>query len=157
PVDVTTAWIEEKFASMEPVMKANLAAFRAGYNFGETAELIQVHYKVKPARAEPGTSRGVNGTEATALGLVAASVRSGLPLFLASYPITPASELLHQLSRHQRLGVRTVQAEDEIAAANMALGASFGGHLGVTASSGPGMDLKQETIGLAIALELPLV
>jgi 2-oxoglutarate/2-oxoacid ferredoxin oxidoreductase subunit alpha len=157
PVDVTLRWIEEKFASAEPVMKANLAAFRAGYNFGETAELIQVHYEVKPAPAEPGTYRGVNGTTATALGLIAASVRSGLPLFLASYPITPASELLHELSRHKKFGVRTVQAEDEIAAANMSLGASFGGHLGVTATSGPGMDLKTETIGLAVALELPLL
>ncbi len=141
----------------QPVMEANLAAFRAGHNFGETAELLQVHYEVKPAPAQPGTYRSVNGTEATALGLIAASVRSGLPLFLASYPITPASELLHELSRHQRFGVRTVQAEDEIAASNMALGASFGGHLGVTVTSGPGMDLKAETIGLAVALELPLL
>jgi 2-oxoglutarate ferredoxin oxidoreductase subunit alpha len=99
----------------------------------------------------------VNGTTAAATGLIAASVRSGLPLFLASYPITPASELLHELSRQRKFGVRTVQAEDEIAAANMALGAAFGGHLGVTATSGPGMDLKAETIGLAVALELPLV
>jgi 2-oxoglutarate ferredoxin oxidoreductase subunit alpha len=157
PVDVTTQWIEEKFASTPPVMEANLAAFRAGHNFGETAELLQVHYEVKPAPAQPGTYRGVNGTEAMALGLIAASVRSGLPLFLASYPITPASELLHELSRHRRFGVRTVQAEDEIAASNMALGASFGGHLGVTVTSGPGMDLKAETIGLAVALELPLL
>jgi 2-oxoglutarate/2-oxoacid ferredoxin oxidoreductase subunit alpha len=157
PTDVTAKWIEEKFASKPEIMEANLAAFRAGFNFGETAELLHVHYEVKPAPAEPGTYRGVNGTTATALGLIAASVRSGLPLFLASYPITPASELLHELSRHKRFGVRTVQAEDEIAAANMALGASFGGHLGVTASSGPGMDLKQETIGLAAALELPLI
>jgi 2-oxoglutarate/2-oxoacid ferredoxin oxidoreductase subunit alpha len=157
PVDVTSSWIEEKFASAEPVMQANLAAFKAGYNFGETAELIQVHYEIKPAPAEPGTYRGVNGTTAMALGLIAASVRSGLPLFLASYPITPASELLHELSRHKKFGVRTVQAEDEIAAANMALGAAFGGHLGVTATSGPGMDLKTETIGLAVALELPLL
>ena len=138
-------------------MEANLAAFRAGHNFGETAELLQVHYEVKPAPAQPGTYRSVNGTEAAALGLIAASVRSGLPLFLASYPITPASELLHELSRHKRFGVRTVQAEDEIAASNMALGASFGGHLGVTVTSGPGMDLKAETIGLAVALELPLL
>jgi 2-oxoglutarate ferredoxin oxidoreductase subunit alpha len=157
PTDVTARWIEGKFASDEPVMEANLAAFRAGYNFGETAELLHVHYEVKPAPAEPGTYRGVNGTTAAALGLIAASVRSGLPLFLASYPITPASELLHELSRHKRFGVRTVQAEDEIAASNMALGASFGGHLGVTVTSGPGMDLKQETIGLAVALELPLL
>jgi 2-oxoglutarate ferredoxin oxidoreductase subunit alpha len=157
PTDATARWIEQKFASKPEIMEANIAAFRAGYNFGETAELLHVHYEVKPAPAEPGTYRGVNGTTATALGLIAASVRSGLPLFLASYPITPASELLHELSRHKRSGVRTVQAEDEIAAANMALGAAFGGHLGVTASSGPGMDLKQETIGLAAALELPLL
>jgi len=157
PTDATIRWIEGKFASKPPIMEANLAAFRAGYNFGETAELLHVHYEVKAAPAEPGTYRGINGTTAAALGLIAASVRSGLALFLASYPITPASELLHELSRHKRFGVRTVQAEDEIAAANMALGASFGGHLGVTASSGPGMDLKQETIGLATALELPLL
>ena len=157
PTDATIRWIEEKFSGKPQIMEANLAAFRAGYNFGETAELLHVHYEVKAAPAEPGTYRGVNGTTAAALGLIAASVRSGLPLFLASYPITPASELLHELSRHKRFGVRTVQAEDEIAAANMALGASFGGHLGVTASSGPGMDLKQETIGLATALELPLL
>ena len=157
PVDVTKRWIEKKFASAEPVLQANMAAFRAGYNFGETAELLHVHYEVKPAPAEPGTYRGVNGTTAAALGLIAASVRSGLPLFLASYPITPASELLHELSRHKRFGVRTVQAEDEIAASNMALGAAFGGHLGVTVTSGPGMDLKQETVGLAVALELPML
>ena len=130
PTDATVRWIEEKFGCKPEIMEANLAAFRAGYNFGETAELLHVHYEVKPAPAEPGTYRGVNGTTATALGLIAASVRSGLPLFLASYPITPASELLHELSRHKRSGVRTVQAEDEIAAANMALGAAFGGHLG---------------------------
>jgi 2-oxoglutarate/2-oxoacid ferredoxin oxidoreductase subunit alpha len=157
PTDVTMRWIERKFASAPLVMEANLAAFRAGYNFGETAELLQVHYEVKAAPAEPGTYRGVNGTTAAALGLIAASVRSGLPLFYASYPITPASELLHELSRHRGFGVRTVQAEDEIAASNMALGASFGGQLGVTATSGPGMDLMAETIGLAVALELPLL
>jgi len=157
PTDVTSRWIEAKFATAPQVMEANLAAFRAGYNFGETAELLQVHYEVKAAPAEPGTYRGVNGTTAAALGLIAASVRSGLALFYASYPITPASELLHELSRHKRFGVRTVQAEDEIAASNMALGAAFGGHLGVTATSGPGMDLKAETIGLAVALELPLL
>jgi 2-oxoglutarate/2-oxoacid ferredoxin oxidoreductase subunit alpha len=157
PTDVTAKWVEEKFASKPEVMEANLAAFKAGYNFGETAELLQVHYEVKPAPAEPGTYRGVNGTTAAALGLISASVRSGLPLFLASYPITPASELLHELSRHKKFGVRAVQSEDEIAAANMALGASFGGHLGVSVTSGPGMDLKAETIGLAVALELPLL
>jgi 2-oxoglutarate/2-oxoacid ferredoxin oxidoreductase subunit alpha len=157
PTDVTVKWVEEKFAAQPMVMKANLSAFKAGYNFGETAELLQVHYEVKPAPADPGTYRGVNGTTAAALGLISASVRSGLPLFLASYPITPASELLHELSRHKQFGVRAVQSEDEIAAANMALGASFGGHLGVSVTSGPGMDLKAETIGLAVALELPLL
>ncbi len=157
PTDSTITWIEKKFEEKPPIRDANLAAFRAGFNFGETAELLQVSYSVKAAPAEPGTYRAVNGTTAAAFGLIAASVRSGLPLFLASYPITPASELLHELSRQRRFGVRTVQAEDEIAAANMALGAAFGGHLGVTATSGPGMDLKAETIGLAVALELPML
>jgi 2-oxoglutarate/2-oxoacid ferredoxin oxidoreductase subunit alpha len=157
PTDVSVEWIEQKFAGKPAIRDANLAAFRAGYNFGETAELFAVHYEVKPAPAEPGLYRNVDGTTATALGLIAASVRSSLPLFLASYPITPASELLHELSRHKRFGVRTMQAEDEIAAANIALGAAFGGQLGVTATSGPGLDLKAETIGLAVALELPMV
>jgi len=157
PTEPTVEWIEKKFDDKPPVRDANLAAFRAGYNFGETAELLAVHYEVDPAPAPPGTYRNVNGTQALALGLIAASVQSGLQLFLASYPITPASELLHALSRHRRFGVNTIQAEDEIAAANMALGAAFSGRLGVTATSGPGMDLKAETIGLAVAMELPLV
>jgi 2-oxoglutarate/2-oxoacid ferredoxin oxidoreductase subunit alpha len=157
PTDPTVHWIEKKFDDQLPVRDANLAAFRAGYNFGETAELLAVHYEVDPAPAAPGTYRNVNGTQALALGLIAASVQSGLQLFLASYPITPASELLHALSRHRRFGVHTIQAEDEIAAANMALGAAFSGRLAVTATSGPGMDLKAETIGLAVAMELPLV
>jgi 2-oxoglutarate/2-oxoacid ferredoxin oxidoreductase subunit alpha len=157
PTEPTVAWIEKKFADAPGLCAANLAAFRAGYNFGETAELLAVHYEVDAAPAPPGTYRNVNGTQALAYGLVAAAVQSGLGLFYASYPITPASELLHSLSRHHRLGVRTIQAEDEIAAVNMALGAAFSGHLGVTATSGPGMDLKAETIGLAVAYELPLV
>jgi 2-oxoglutarate ferredoxin oxidoreductase subunit alpha len=157
PTDVTVRWIEKKFGSKPPIRDANLAAFKAGYNFGETAELFGVHYEVKPAPAEPGTYRNVHGATALAWGLIAASVKSGLPLFYASYPITPASELLHEISRHKNFGVRTLQAEDEIAAANMALGASFAGHLGVTGTSGPGMDLKSETISLAVALELPMV
>jgi len=158
PTDVTERWIERKFASKPAAKAANLAAFRAGWSFGETTELLDVQYRVAPAEdVEPGTYRQVNGTTATALGLLAGSVRSGLPLLLASYPITPASELLHELSRHEALGVRTVQAEDEIAAAGVALGAAFGGHLGVTSTSGPGMDLKAETIGLAVMLELPMV
>jgi 2-oxoglutarate ferredoxin oxidoreductase subunit alpha len=158
PTEVSERWIEAKFAAKPAARAANLAAFRAGWSFGETTELLDVQYRVAPATdVAPGTYRQVNGTTATALGLIAASVRSGLPLLLASYPITPASELLHELSRHEALGVRTIQAEDEIAAAGTALGAAYGGHLAVTATSGPGMDLKAETIGLAAMLELPLV
>ncbi len=158
PTDVTERWIEQKFGGKAAVLKANLAAFNAGWSFGETTELLDVQYRVKPATdVPPGTYRNVNGTTALALGLVAASVRSRTALLLASYPITPASELLHELSRHGRFGVSTIQAEDEIAAAGMALGAAFGGRLGVTATSGPGMDLKAETIGLAVALELPMI
>jgi 2-oxoglutarate ferredoxin oxidoreductase subunit alpha len=157
PVDPSIAWIEKKFADKPAVRDANLAAFRAGWNFGETAELLAVHYEVDPAPAAPGTYRNVNGTQALAFGLIAAGVKSGLGLFYATYPITPASELLHSLSRHRRMGVRTIQAEDEIAAASMALGAAFAGELAVTGTSGPGLDLKSETIGLAVAMELPLV
>jgi 2-oxoglutarate ferredoxin oxidoreductase subunit alpha len=158
PTEPTERWIRAKFVDKPGPLEANLAAFRAGWNFGETSELVDVQYRVDPATDVPaGTYRNVNGTTATALGLIAASVRSGLPLVLASYPITPASELLHVLARHRDMGVRTIQAEDEIAAAGMALGAAFGGALGVTATSGPGLDLKTETIGLAVALELPLV
>ncbi len=156
PTDVTEKWIGAKFSG--PVHAANLAAFRAGWSFGETSELIDVQVKVHPnADVAPGTYRNINGTEATALGLVAASIKSGLPLVFGAYPITPASDLLHSLSRRQDLGVRTIQAEDEIAAASMALGAAFGGALGVTCTSGPGLDLKTETIGLAVMLELPMV
>jgi 2-oxoglutarate ferredoxin oxidoreductase subunit alpha len=158
PTEVTERWIEQKFASKPAVAKANLAAFNAGWSFGETTELLDVQYRVNPATdVAPGHYRNVNGTTALSLGLLAASVRSGLPLVLASYPITPASELLHELSKHANFGVSTIQAEDEIAAAGMALGAAFGGRLGVTATSGPGMDLKAETIGLAVMLELPMI
>jgi 2-oxoglutarate ferredoxin oxidoreductase subunit alpha len=158
PTEVTKNWIEQKFARRPAVAQANVAAFNAGWSFGETTELLDVQFRVAPATdVAPGTYRNINGTTALALGLVAASVRSGLPLVLASYPITPASELLHELSRHAGFGVTTIQAEDEIAAAGMALGASFGGRLGVTATSGPGMDLKAEMIGLAVMLELPLI
>jgi 2-oxoglutarate/2-oxoacid ferredoxin oxidoreductase subunit alpha len=158
PADVTQRWIEEKFARKPTVMQANLAAFNAGWSFGETTELLDVQYRVAPATdVPPGVYRNINGTTALSLGLIAASVRSRLPLVLASYPITPASELLHELSRHASFAVHTIQAEDEIAAAGMALGAAFGGRLGVTATSGPGMDLKAETIGLAVALELPML
>src|SRR5450755_2230311 len=158
PTSVTEGWITKKFADKRAALEANLAAFRAGWAFGETTELIHVQFRVPAATdMQPGTYRTVNWTTATSLGLIAASVRSGLQLVFASYPITPASELLHELARHRRAGVRTIQAEDEIAAAGMALGAAFGGALGVTATSGPGMDLKAETIGLAVMLELPML
>ena len=158
PTEGIERWIDGKFASKPTVREVNVTAFRAGWNFGETSELIDVRYEVLPARdVPPGVYRNVNGTTTTALGLIAASVRSGLPLVLSAYPITPASELLHDLATRKSAGVRTIQAEDEIAAAGIALGAAFGGALGVTATSGPGLDLKAETIGLAVALELPLV
>ena len=158
PTAVTETWLEKKFAGRTASLEANLAALRAGWSFGETTELIDVQIRVPAAHdMEPGIYRTVNGTTATALGLVTASVRSGLQLVFASYPITPASELLHELARHRKAGVRTIQAEDEIAAAGMALGAAFGGALGVTATSGPGMDLKAETVGLAVMLELPML
>src|SRR5205823_5623836 len=150
-------WIEAKFAGKEDIKEANLQAFKAGYNFGETTELFAHSYEVKPFEAKPGLYRNVSGATALSWGLIAASVRSGLPLFYASYPITPASELLHELSRRKNFGVRTLQAEDEIAAAGAALGAAFGGALGVTGTSGPGLDLKSETIGLAVMLELPMI
>ena len=158
PVAVTEAWLEKRFAGRKAALEANLAAFRAGWAFGETTELIDVRYSVASASGiAPGVYRTVNGTAATALGLIAASTRAGVQLVFASYPITPASELLHELARHRKAGVRTLQAEDEIAAAGMALGAAFAGALGVTATSGPGMDLKAETVGLAVMLELPMI
>nr|WP_037409915.1 2-oxoacid:acceptor oxidoreductase subunit alpha [Candidatus Solirubrobacter pratensis] len=157
PTEVTERWVRAKFGEGH-VAEANLAAFRAGWSFGETSELIDVQVKVSPnIDVAPGTYRNVNGTEATALGLIAASAKSGLPLVFGAYPITPASDLLHSLSRHGKDGVRTVQAEDEIAAASIALGAAFGGSLGVSCTSGPGLDLKTETIGLAVTLELPML
>ncbi len=157
PTDVTIAWIDKKFKNATSVREVNRAAFMAGYNFGETTEIFGVQYEVKAAPVAPGKYRNVNGSVALAWGLIAGSVRSGLPLLYASYPITPASELLHELSRHKNFGVRTVQAEDEIAAANMALGGAFGGHLGVTGTAGPGIDLKSETVGLATIYELPMI
>ena len=157
PTDTSVRWIEQKFGKKPEVMHANVAAFKAGYNFGETAELFAESYSVKPFAARPGVYRNVSGATALAWGLIAAGVKSGLGLFYASYPITPASDLLEELARHKNFGVRTLQAEDEIAAVNMALGSAFAGRLGVTGTSGPGMDLKAETVGLAVALELPLI
>ena len=157
PTDVTLNWLHKKFGDKPQVYDANVAAFKAGYNFGETTELFATSYEVKPAPAAPGVYRNVSGAQALAWGLVAAAERSGVRLFYASYPITPASELLHELSRLKNFDVITLQAEDEIAAANVALGAAFAGDLGVTGTSGPGMDLKAETLGLAVTLELPMV
>ncbi len=157
PIEATIEWIQQKYADRELVMEANLRAFKAGYHFGETAELFESSYEVKPATIEPGEYVNITGNTATAWGLIVASVTSGLPLFLGTYPITPASDILHELSKHKQFGVRTFQAEDEISGIGAALGASFGGALGVTTTSGPGIDLKSETMGLAISLELPLV
>ncbi len=157
PTEGTIAFLNKKFAGKPEIAAANIKAFQAGYAFGETTESFAVSYEVKPAKLPPGTYRNITGNQALSLGLVAASVQSGLPLFLGAYPITPASEILETLSGYKHFGVRTFQAEDEIAAAGAALGAAFGGALGVTTSSGPGIVLKQETIGLAVALELPLL
>jgi 2-oxoglutarate ferredoxin oxidoreductase subunit alpha len=157
PLEGTLKFLKSKFANKPEIMKANITAFQAGWNFGETTEAFSVQYEVKPATLAPGTYRNITGNSALSYGLVAASRRSGLPLFLGAYPITPASDILHELSKHKRFGVRTFQAEDEISGVGAALGASFGGALGVTSTSGPGMALKAETIGLAVSLELPLV
>ena len=157
PTDPTVAWIEAKFASAPEVAAANVAALRAGYAFGETTEIFAHSYEVKPAKLPPGRYRQVTGNLALSYGLIAASKRSGLPLFLGSYPITPASDILHELSRHKHYGVRTFQAEDEIAGIGAALGAAFAGNLAVTTTSGPGIALKAETIGLAVSVELPLL
>ncbi|GAA2114783.1 2-oxoacid:acceptor oxidoreductase subunit alpha [Actinomadura alba] len=157
PTDATVDFLSRKFAKQPDIMKANVAAFQAGWNYGETTEAFSVSYEVKPATLPPGHYRNITGNMAAAYGLIAASRLSGLPLFLGSYPITPASDILHELSKHKRFGVRTFQAEDEIAGVGAALGAAFGGALGVTTTSGPGMALKGETVGLAVAVELPLI
>jgi len=157
PMESTIEWIKSKFSKSPLVMEANIKALKAGYNFGETTEIFTTRYEVKPAKLEKGTYRNISGNEATALGMIAASKKSGLPLFLGSYPITPASDILHELSRHKVYGVKTFQAEDEIAGICSAIGASYGGALGLTTTSGPGLALKTEAIGLAVMLELPLV
>ena len=157
PADGTLSFLKAKFAGKPEIMQANVAAFQAGWNFGETTEAFSVRYEIKPAPLAPGTYRNISGNTALAYGLVAASQLAGLPLFLGSYPITPASDILHELAKHKRFGVRTFQAEDEIAASGAALGASFGGSLSVTTTSGPGMLLKAETVGLAVSVELPLI
>jgi 2-oxoglutarate/2-oxoacid ferredoxin oxidoreductase subunit alpha len=157
PVETTEQYIAQRFASKPDIRDANLTAFKAGWNYGETTETFVVSYEVKPAPMPTGTYRNITGNLALSYGLVAASVQSGLKLFLGAYPITPASDILHELSKHKRFGVITFQAEDEIAGIGSALGAAFGGALGVTTTSGPGIALKSETIGLAVSLELPLI
>jgi 2-oxoglutarate ferredoxin oxidoreductase subunit alpha len=156
-LEPTLKWIHEKFAKKPEYLAANSKALKAGYNYGETTEALPVHYRVPKAQIKPGRYRKITGNEALALGLVAAAEVSQVPLVYASYPITPASDILHQLSEMKRFGVRTMQAEDEIAAIGVALGASFGGSLGVTATSGPGICLKSEAIGLGVMTELPVV
>ncbi len=157
PLDATIAWLERSFAKKPQLADANVKALRAGWNFCDITELFHHRYEVQPAPMPPGLYRNIQGNSALAIGLIAASRRSGLPLFLGAYPITPASDVLHELARHKAFGVTTFQAEDEIAAVCAAIGASFGGALGVTASSGPGIALKAEAINLAVMVELPLV
>ncbi len=157
PTEGTINFVRQKFANKPDIAEANITAFKAGWNFGETTEAFGVSYEVKPATVAAGTYRNISGNLALAYGLIAAAQRSQLPLFLGAYPITPASDILHELSKHKRFGVRTFQAEDEIAGIGAALGAAFGGALAVTTSSGPGIALKGETIGLAVSLELPLI
>ena len=157
PLDHTLGWVEKKFAKRPQIVDANKAALRAGYNFGETAEMFPATYQVRKAPIAPGTYRQITGNAATALGLVAAAQLADMDLFLGSYPITPASDILHELSKHKRFGVKTFQAEDEIAAVTATLGAAYGGALAVTSTSGPGVALKSEGIGLGVMVELPMV
>ncbi|MGB6364673.1 MAG: 2-oxoacid:acceptor oxidoreductase family protein, partial [Thermoanaerobaculia bacterium] len=157
PLETTTEWLQQKFKNRPEIADANIKVMKAGYNFCDITQVFQVRYEVEPAPLEPGTYRNIMGNSAVALGLVAASRRSGLQLFLGSYPITPASDILHELARFKNYGVITYQAEDEIAAVCAAIGASFGGSLAVTTTSGPGLALKSEAINLAVMLELPLI
>lgn len=153
----TTNFLKEKFSKKEEILESNLRVLQAGYNYGDTTETFTTTYKVAKAKMEPGEYRSIMGNQALAYGLIAASNVSGLPMFLGSYPITPASDILHELARHKNFGIRTFQAEDEIAAITTAIGAAYGGALGVTTTSGPGMALKAEAMGLAVMLEIPLL
>jgi 2-oxoglutarate/2-oxoacid ferredoxin oxidoreductase subunit alpha len=156
-MDNTIRFLTEKFGKKPEILESNVKALQSGYNFGDTTETFSARYSVAKAVMEPGTYRSMMGNQALSYGLIAASQKSGLPIFLGSYPITPASDILHELSRHKAFGVRTFQAEDEIAAITSAIGASYGGSLGVTTTSGPGMALKAEAMGLAVMLEIPLL
>lgn len=153
----TTNFIRDKFGKKPDIMESNIKALQAGFNYGDTTETFTTRFRVEKAKMEPGTYRSIMGNQALAYGLIAASQKSGLSLFLGSYPITPASDILHELSRHKAFGVRTFQAEDEIAAITSAIGAAYGGSLGITTTSGPGMALKAEAMGLAVMLEIPLI
>src|ERR1700752_1484834 len=157
PSEGTLSFLEAKFGKKPEIYKANVTAFQAGWNYGETTEDFSVRYEVKPAPIAAGKYRNITGNLALAYGLIAAGQLAKLPLFLGSYPIPPASDILHELSKHKKFGVRTFQAEDEIAAASSALGAAFGGSLAITTTSGPGMLLKAETVNLAVSVELPLL
>ncbi len=157
PLDNTLDFLQRKFRSKPEIAEANLLVLKAGWNYGETTEVFHEQYQIAPAKLAPGIYRGITGNEATALGIIAASVKSKLPIFLGTYPITPASDILHELSKHKNFGIRSFQAEDEIAGICSAIGAAFGGSLAVTTSSGPGIALKGEAIGLATMLELPLL
>ena len=156
-LDTTITFLNEKFGKKENILKSNIAVLKAGYFYGETTELFNTRYKVEKATMEPGTYRSIMGNQALSMGLVAAAQKSGLTLFLGSYPITPATDILHELSKYKNFGVKTFQAEDEIAGIGAAIGASYGGAIGLTTTSGPGMALKTEAIGLATMLEIPLV
>ena len=156
-LDNTIDFLEEKFGKKENILKSNIDVLKAGYYYGETAELFNARYKVEKSKMEPGTYRSIMGNQALSMGLIAASQKSGLPLFLGSYPITPASDILHELSKYKNFGIKTFQAEDEIAGITAAIGASYGGSIGLTTTSGPGMALKTEGIGLATMLEIPLL
>ncbi|MFZ9403303.1 MAG: 2-oxoacid:acceptor oxidoreductase subunit alpha [Sediminibacterium sp.] len=156
-LDTTIEFLKEKFGKKEYILKSNIDVLKAGYHYGETAELFNARYKVDRAKMEPGMYRSIMGNQALSMGLVAASQKANLPLFLGSYPITPASDILHELSKYKNYGIRTFQAEDEIAGIGAAIGASYGGSIGLTTTSGPGMALKTEAIGLATMLEIPLV
>ena len=156
-LDNTIDFLEEKFGKKENILKSNIDVLKAGYYYGETAELFNARYKVEKSKMEPGAYRSIMGNQALSMGLIAASQKSGLPLFLGSYPITPASDILHELSKYKNFGIKTFQAEDEIAGITAAIGASYGGSIGLTTTSGPGMALKTEAIGLATMLEIPLL
>jgi 2-oxoglutarate ferredoxin oxidoreductase subunit alpha len=157
PMDATVRWLEDKFKSKPQLVQANKLALQGGYSYCEATEAFQISYEIPPAKLEPGLYRNISGNTALALGFVAASQKAGIPLFLGSYPITPASDILHELSMYKDFGVITFQAEDEIAAITSAIGAAYAGALGITTTSGPGMALKTEALGLAVAVELPLV